>query len=190
MIRRFFIGFAVLLSFISASFTSEALAGGRSVYTDTDLKYCSLHSKAEEGEGEWANFICPGYAGIKVYISEADLRFSLGYGENGMNQKSFSQRLSPFNTVGKKMEWRLRHGRPIATILRYYTETGTGGRKGQILVVTKLDGSEACHMAYVDALANKGANEIAQSAADRLAAGFNCKTDSPVRVGDWGVSAF
>ncbi len=190
MIKRFWVGFTVLFSFVFFSFSSLAIADGRSVYTDTDLKKCSLHSQAEEGEGEWAVFTCRGYAGMKVYISEADLRFSLGYGHNGMNQKSFSQRLSPFNTVGKKMEWRLRHGRPIATILRYYTETGTGGRKGQILVVTKFDGSEACHMAYVDALANKGANEMAQSAADRLAAGFNCKTDSPIRVGEWGVSAF
>lgn len=183
--RRFLLSLVIFFGCSSAVW-----AEGSSVYTDTNLKACGLHSQAEEGEGEWAVFMCPGYKGMQVFISEADLRFSLGYGPNGMNQKSFSQRLSPFNTIGKKMEWRLRYGRPIATILRYYTETGSGGRKGQILVVTKLDGSEACHMAYVDALANKGANEMAQDAADRLAAGFNCKTDSPVRVGEWGVSAF
>ncbi|GAA6211210.1 hypothetical protein NBRC116602_09500 [Hyphomicrobiales bacterium 4NK60-0047b] len=190
MIRCFLIGLAVLFGLNVFIFTSMAFADGNSVYTDTDLKKCTLHSQAEEGEGEWATFICRGFAGQKVFVSEADLRFSLGYGHNGLNQKSFSQRLSPFNTVGKKMEWRLRHGRPIATILRYYTETGSGGRKGQILVVTKLEGSEACHMAYVDALANKGANEMAQNAADRLVDGFSCETDSPVHVGERGVSAF
>lgn len=177
----------VILLFIGAG---TAFADGNSVYTDTDLKACPLHSQAEEGDGEWAIFMCRGYAGRQVYVAEADLRFSLGYGQNGMKQKSFSQRLSPFNTVGKKMEWRLRHGRPIATILRYYTETGSGDKKGQILVVTKLEGSEACHMAYVDALANKGANEMAQNAADRLADGFSCAADSPVHVGERGVSAF
>ena len=169
---------------------STALADGNSVFTDTDVSKCKIHDQAEEGEGEWATFRGNGYGGWTVFISEADLRFSIGYGHNGLNQKSFSQRLSPFNTIGKKMEWRLRGGRPIATILRYYTQSGTGGRQGQILVVTKIEGSEACHMAYVDALANRGANEIAQNAADRLVDGFSCATDSPVHVGERGVSAF
>lgn len=167
-----------------------ALADWNSFYSDTDVSRCTLHEQAQEGDGEWATFRCGGYGGMNVYISEADLRFSLGYGQNGMNQKSFSQRLSPFNTIGKKMEWRLHDGQVVATILRYYTETGSDGDKGQILVVTKVNGNEACHMAYVDALANKGANEMARDAADRMAYSFNCQTDSPVHVGERGVSPF
>ncbi len=185
MIRYFWVFVAGLIGF-SLPLQARTI----SHYTDTDVSQCRVVDQAREGEGEWITFRCRGYGGMDVYISEADLRFSVGYGRSGQNQKSFSQRLAPFNTIGKKMEWRVEDGRVIATILRYYTETGSGGRKGQILVVTKVDGDRACHMAYVDALANHGANEMAQDAADRLAHSFSCETDSPIHVGERGVSPF
>ena len=162
----------------------------KSQNTNLDLNRCDLYQKAEEGDGEWATFKCRGYAGITVYVTEADLRFALGYGKGGLNQASMRQFLAPFNTVGKTLEWRLHNGRVVATILRYYTETGTGGRKGQILVVSKVSKGEACHVAYVDALANTNANELAQQAADNLAPNFNCKDQMPVHMGERGVSPF
>lgn len=169
---------------------NNAMAGEKSVYTDLDLNLCHLVAEAEEGEGEWATFSCKGYQGMVVYVTEADLRFSLGYGPSGREQKSVSQFLGPFNTVGKKLEWRLHGDKVVATILRYYTQTGSAGVKGQILVVSKVSGGEACHAAYVDALANKAANVLAHYAADYIAPDFQCGQDEPVHLGKRGVSPF
>jgi len=180
-----------VLSFICFVFFSAPLrAESRSVYTDVDVARCQVIEQAQEGDGEWAVFGCPGWNGMSVFITEADLRYSLGYGPNGRSQKSFSQFLSPFNTIGKKMEWRLTDGRLSATILRYFTQSGSGGKQGQILVVTKVAGRQACHVAYVDALANKGANQMAQFAADHIAPNFKCGSDRPIHIGKRGVSAF
>lgn len=175
-----------------AGFVSPAAAEMRSEYTDLNLDRCALIEKAEEGEGEWATFRCPGIKGLSVYVSEADLRISLGYGDRWRDQQSFTQRLAPFNSVGGKLEWRLSGNSIIATILRYRVETGSNGAKGQILVVSKLrgDGSEACHVAYVDALANPEANKLARFAADTIAPGFRCGTDTPSHIGNRGVSPF
>lgn len=175
--------YLVLIFIIFAGFCSPLRAETKSLYTDVNLDACRIIDQAKEGEGEWATFRCAGLNGMAVYITEADLRYSLGYGPNGRTQKSFSQFLSPFNTIGKKLEWRLTNGRITATILRYYTQTGSAGRKGQILVVTKLSGGRACHVAYVDALANKGANQMAQFAADHIAPNFKCGSDEAIHVG-------
>ena len=171
---------------------TPAAAEMRSEYTELNLNRCALVDKAEEGEGEWATFRCPGIKGMSVYVSEADLRISLGYGERGRDQQSFNQRLAPFNSIGGKLEWRLSGNTIIATILRYITETGSEGKKGQILVVSKLsgDGSEACHVAYVDALANPAANNLARFAADNIAPGFRCGSHTPTHIGKRGVSPF
>lgn len=185
MVRYFVLVFAVF----AASLT-PLQAETRSLYTDIYLENCQLVDEAKEGDGEWAIFNCAGLKGMSVFVSEADLRFSLGYGPNGRSQKSFSQFLSPFNSIGKKLEWRLTDGRLTATILRYYTDEGSGGRKGQILVVTRVAGGQACHVAFVDALANKEANQLAQFAADHIAPNFKCGSDKPVHVGKRGVSPF
>ncbi len=185
MYGRFVIGLVVFLQFCT-----PLLAEVKSVYSKIDLKICKLVDQAEEGDGEWAVFRCQGALGMAVYVTEADLRFSLGYGPEGRRQKSFSQFLSPFNTVGKTLEWRVRDGAVIATILRYFTETGSNGDKGQILVVSKVGEGQACHVAYVDALANRDANRLAQFAADNIAPNFNCERDTPLHVGKRGVSPF
>jgi hypothetical protein len=57
-----------------------------------------------------------------------------------------------------------------------------------VLVVTKIDGKEACHMAYIDARANPAANALARDTADSMAAGFDCGRDEPKVVGAKGVS--
>ena len=60
---------------------------------------------------------------MDVFVSEGDLRMSLGYGPcDGMKQRSFTERLSPFNTISKTLEWRLKDGQVVATILRYFTQ--------------------------------------------------------------------
>ena len=109
-------GLMVVSSVFMGSF--GAFAGQMSVYTDVDTSVCQLIAEAEEGDGEWATFRCKGVQGLSVFVTEADLRFALGYGPAWQQQKSNAQFLSPFNTIGKKLEWRLKDGRVAATILR------------------------------------------------------------------------
>ena len=49
--------------------------------------------------------------------------------------------------------------------------------EGQVLVVTKVAPDATCHIAYVDALANKNANELARQAADETAMEFDCANE-------------
>ena len=54
------------------------------------------------------------------------------------------------------------------------------------LVVTKLDGDEACHMGYVEGAASN-ANEAAQKLADDFATSFSCKTSKPIIIANSGT---
>ena len=74
---------------------------------------------------------------------------------------------------------------PYATIVRYFT--GEGARRGEVLVVMRVAGSEACHVAYVDALANPDAMVLAREAADARGRGAACPP-KPVILGATGRS--
>nr|WP_314256580.1 hypothetical protein [uncultured Devosia sp.] len=160
-----------------------AQAAFNSSYSDLDLDQC-LVLDADDFGATWA---CPGYKGYPLKVSESDLRFSLEYGFNPDANETGGQTLSPFNYLGPKMEWRLSNdlGRwmPIATIVRYHTaDPETGEDKGQVLVVTQLVEGNTCHIAYVDALANTDANELARAAADQ-SGDFDCGTDEVETIG-------
>jgi len=112
----------------------------------------------------------------------------VSYGLRSSEEQAATQTLPPFNHLGPKIEWRLGKAsgelKPFATILRYYVQREEGQADGQILVVTKIEPGTTCHVAYVDALANPDANEMARSAADGVAAGFDCANE-PEIVGDF-----
>lgn len=164
-----------------AALASPAYAGFNSAYTEIDLDAC-LVLEADDFGTSWS---CPGYKGYPLMVTEGDLRFSLVYGFGA--KASDGQTLPPFNHLGEKLEWRLSNdlGRwmPIATIVRYYTaDPETGEDKGQVLVVTQLVEGNSCHIAYIDALANKDANELARAAADK-AGDFDCVNDEVEIIG-------
>ena len=169
------------------------------VYTALALKRCKRLGTGKDG-GRWG---CSGPKGHEVQFAEGDLRQFLAYGAKAREQRSASQTLGPFNSIFKDdtdratIQWRgtVAAGRfvPFATIVRYYTDTGDDGsgkrQRSQVLVVTKLgaaDGSEACHVAYIDAVANKDANVLATRTADALARGFDCRKE-PVVAGAKGA---
>jgi hypothetical protein len=154
-----------------------------SSYTDVDLDECTVVSSDDFGS-TWA---CPGYKGIPVMIAEGDLRFFVSYGLRATEERAAEQTLPPFNHLGEKIEWRLSNAdggwKPFATILRYFVQREDGGEEdGQILVVTKVEPGATCHVAYIDALANQNANELAREAADDMASDFDC-ADEPEVVG-------
>lgn len=161
-------------------------AGPASVYSKINLDGCSVfrHDK-ESGSTSW---FCPAIPGQALWIAEGDLRFFVSFGKAAEVQVAAEQTLPPFNRIGDTLEWRLgADGEAYATILRWFTEFDDG-RVGQVLVVTKVGDAGACHVAYVDALANRNANELARQAADTLSAGFDCETQEPVVFGTPGWS--
>ena len=108
-------------------------------------------------------------------------------GPIGIDAADRWQTLPPFNHLGEKLEWRLSNdlGRwmPVATIVRYHTaHPETGEDKGQVLVVTQLAEGNSCHIAYIDALANPDANELAREAAD-ASGNFDCASDEVEIIG-------
>lgn len=160
--------------------SSPASAGEiSSVYTKLDLdKNCRLIASSDK-EGGWAEWSCKGHNGINVRVAEGDLRYFVSYGPNANNQVATHQTLGPFNTIHHTLEWRVENMGgawvPFATILRYFWDRGDGN-KGQTLVVTKLDGNEACQIAHIKADGNPKANIEARQAADILSRSFDCKS--------------
>jgi hypothetical protein len=157
-----------------------------SVYVDLDLDRCEIVRKHQETGSVVQR--CPGLAAFPIFVAEDDLRFFVGYGPNGQKQKAFSQTLPPFNTIHTKIEFRVKRSgkQPFASILRYFTESGEGRPKGQMLVVSKIEGREACHMAYVDAQKAANPNEMARQIADSMAQTFRCGRDEAKEIADRG----
>ena len=124
-----------------------------------------------------ATWACDGLDGYPVVISEGDLRMTVSYGANAMDEVAMSQGFGAFNRLGAKMEWLTPAddpGHPVATILRWYLQKGEGPGESQILVVTQLTPGAVCQVAWVDATANRNANELARDAATELAGDFDC----------------
>lgn len=168
-----------------ALFTTPASAGQvSSSYTDLDLDQCTVITSDDFGS-TWA---CPGLKGMPVMVGEGDLRFFVSYGLTSTTEKAAEQTLPPFNHLGSKIEWRVSNdeGRwlPFAAILRYFTAKPDGSEgEGQVLVVTKVAQGATCHVAYIDALANPDANELARQVADERARDFDCDKDEAETVG-------
>lgn len=184
---------SALVGVVLVSTAAAAPPAATSRYVKFDLKKCPVIERQEEGAVTvWH---CKDAGGFEFFVAEDDLRFSIGYGPGGRDQRSFHQSLAPFNTINDTLELRQRAGAnaPHASILRYYTEgaidneTGRLRERGEILVVTKIDGAKACHLAYVDAVANPDANRLAQEAADS-GDGFDCEKDEAAKVGKTGKS--
>lgn len=173
---------------LAALLVSGAPAGAQqydSAYSDLNLDECSV-TKSDDFGTTWS---CPGYKGIPVMVAEGDLRFFVSYGLKSTAEKAAEQTLPPFNYLGSKIEWRVSNAeggfKPFATILRYYIDKLEQGEKaGQVLVITRLGEGATCHVAYIDALANENANELARQTADEKAAAFDCG-DEPEIVGEF-----
>jgi hypothetical protein len=162
---------------------SPATAGYDSAYTDFDLKTCrEIAPGAAEGEGDFSpTYECDGFQNWSVSFIEDDLRSLVAFGKDSEKHCAFHQTFSGFNSVGNKIEWRLKDQKPIATIFRwsvsYDPEDST--KQKSWLVVTKLADNNSCHMGYVEGAYPK-ANEKARWLADTAAEVFDCKVGQPI----------
>jgi hypothetical protein len=163
----------------------------KSVYTTIDLKACKKVKRHRDG-GAWR---CEGLSGLPVYFAEGDLRQFVSVGDDAERRRAATQTLGAFNSIFAKgstratIEWRFdRRGErklPYATIIRFHTSRD--GQRGDVLVVSKVSATEACHVAYIDALANKDAIALARQIADKDTKGFDCGNE-PRTAGITGKS--
>lgn len=165
---------------------APALAGFDSAYTQLnfdDKDICTNVSPAPvPGEpDDGAAFECTGFGDYVVTFSEGDLRSSVAFGTQSGDHCSARQSFGGFNSVGKTIEWRLKDGKAIATILRWSVsyDPEDSNKQRSWLVVTKLEENDSCHMGYVEG-AFPQANAKARWLADTAAQSFSCKTDKPV----------
>ena len=169
------------LALLAASATIAQAETVTSVYTDLNLTKCKTLSEYTEDVGG-IEVLCKGIKGYDVTYVEGDLRGAVSFGKNGKKQCASMQTFGAFNSVGKKIEWRMVKGKPIATILRWFTDNGEVGGKQNWLVVTKLNGKDSCRTAIIDTKM-PNANAVAQQKADSSAS-FNCEKDTAEAVGN------
>jgi hypothetical protein len=180
-----------LVLVVATLFCGTALAGNDSAYTDFTPEKCKqIEPGAAAGEGEFSpTYECKGYKGLSVTFVEDDLRSVVAYGRDGRNHCAMHQTFSGFNSVGNKVEWRLKDGKAIATILRWKVsfDPEDSTKTKDWLVVTKVDDRQSCHVGYVEGSYPK-ANEKARWLADTSAEAFDCAVGKTIFFASPGTS--
>ncbi|OKO77875.1 hypothetical protein [Bradyrhizobium sp. AS23.2] len=183
----------VVLLMLSGLESAAAQSMG-STYTSTAPKDCRLVGKPSELDGSTTR-VCPGKDGLMVLIAEDDLREVVSVGRSrkaAAEEPAAKVWFAPFNSSENTVEWRAAGTKPFAIIQRWHVADGTDpdkqGRPNTkaMLVVTRLPPGPVCHVAYVDAIANPNANELARKAADDFARGFTCGKDEVKVIGTRG----
>lgn len=180
----------VLTLLLLAFLATPAAAANTSAYTDLILDKCrqlTPETSGDEGEGS-GTFRCKGHGNIPVFFAEGDLRSFVSFGEDGESQCAFRQTFSGFNSVGNKIEWRLKNGRPVAAILRWTVsyDPEDSAKTKTWLVVTSLARGNTCHVGYVEG-AYPNANAEARKLADTYAGEFNCVMSKPIYIANAGT---
>ena len=192
MIRIATARLAVLLTCIGLDCAAAQSVG--STYTSTAPKACRQVGKPSDLDGSTTR-VCPGKNGLIVLIAEDDLRETVSAGRNrreAAEQPAAKTWFGPFNASETTIEWRGAGARPFAMIQRWHiADNADPDRQGRpttkaMLVVTRLPPGPVCHVAYVDAIANPNANELARKAADDFARGFTCGKDAVKIIGTSG----
>lgn len=173
---------------------SSASAGFESAYTQLDFKNtkeCTNVTPAPvEGEpNDGVAYECQGFGDYVVIFAEGDLRSFVTFGRDSGDHCSRSQTFGGFNSIGNTIEWRLKDGKPIATILRWSVsyDPEDSSKQKSWLVVTKLEPDNSCHMGYVEGAYPK-ANEVAQKLADDFAGTFSCRGSRPIFIAKTGTA--
>src|SRR6267378_469744 len=92
-----------------------------STYTSTAPKDCRVTS-AGNGIDDSTIRVCPGMAGLKILVSEDDLRETVSVGRNSAaasREPAAQAWFGPFNSTTTTVEWRALDGKPFAIIQRW-----------------------------------------------------------------------
>ncbi len=186
------IGLAVLMT--CAGLNSAAAQSVGSTYTSTAAKDCRQVGKPSALDGSTTR-VCKGKDGLVVLIAEDDLREIVSVGRNrraAAEEPAAKIWFAPFNSSETTIEWRAVATKPFAIIQRWHiADNADPDKQGRpntkaMLVVTRLPPGPVCHVAYVDAVANPTANELARKAADDFARSFSCGKDEVKIIGTRG----
>jgi hypothetical protein len=186
---------SLLLALALCAFgTHGAAAQSTSQYTSAKQKDCRTAEKNKpKEEMPWVVQSCKGMGGLIVRIFDVDERQTVSFGKTvaaAAKEPAAEQGFGPFNHVHDTIEWRIRDGKPFATIQRWFIADNEkpkpDGRPTDVPVLVVMRLSPACHVAYIDASANADANALAQQSADERAAGFTCGKDEVAIVGKPG----
>lgn len=175
----------------SALYVAFALTGAASAQpimpneTSLDLNLDCTVIQSDDFGSTWA---CPGLKGMPVMVAERDRRMLVSYGLESTTEIAATQTLKPYNRLDSKIEWLVSnaegHWKPFATVLKFFTRKDEASEtEGEVLVVTKVQPGATCQIAYVDALANSDADELARKVAEEKANDFDCETGKPEYVG-------
>ena len=165
--------FVALITFIFVSGAADA--ANTSVYTTFDLDKCSRLDQGNADEGDSGSWLCKGYGNLKIYFAEGDLRSLVAFGKSPKNHCATAQTFGGFNSANTTIEWRLKNGKPIATIQRWTVsvDPADSAKTKTFLVITKLEPNNSCHMGVVEG-AFPNANTKAREVADQKSAAFTC----------------
>lgn len=164
------IGAAVLLA------SPAAAQRATSAYSPLDPDRCQVLERIVEGES--VRWRCPGRYGIDLFLNVGDGRYDLDAGVDNREWES----ITPFNTPGTTVEWRLHGGRAVAIIYRLIP--GQQMEAAPVLVVETIGahGRPGCTVARVNAQ-RADANARARAEADLRAGRFRCGRDRIAEIG-------
>jgi hypothetical protein len=159
-----------------------------SSYSQLDAKTCRTVDRTHVGRHVYGTTqLCRGRDGYFVLVNDEDDRQTVSFGRTAVQaqaEPAARQRFPAFTEIGPTIEWRRDGGSPFAAIQRWLIRSE--GLSASLLVVTRLPPGRVCHVAYVDARANRDANVLARRAADELAHSFECQREAPVIYGEMG----
>jgi hypothetical protein len=163
--------FILLASLGAAPAAAERTARATSAYTDLDLARCTILAEVEEGASVARR--CPGYGGVPLFVLSGDERWDL---DAGIDNEEWESPVE-FSSPPRRIEWRLRGGRPFAFIYRLALSQD-GAPITSVLMVETVGrpGTPGCPVAEIDARM-PDANALARRHADTRAARFRCKVD-------------
>ncbi len=160
-----------LIGGVSLFASTVLFAQMQSAYTKSDHKSCKVIQSHHYGYSSVS--ACPGYAGIKVEISEGDIRQDMTLIRKGKRYDlHFMDKISrSFSFFGETIEWRFakeKPNEPIAMISRYVAaDKYVDGLQKDVsyLVVTKITDREMCIVGKV--YPGKNQNVEAREMADK-----------------------
>jgi len=189
-VRQHFRGFGLAAATLLGMLGSAQAQFIQTEETPIDLDLCTVVQSDDFGS-TWA---CPGHKGIPVMIAERDEHFMVSFGLTSTTEPAAKQTLPPVNHPGGKIEWRVSNAsgayKPVAAIVPFLTEPPKPAEgkepepEGRILVVVKIEPGKTCQIAWIDAVANSDATELARKTADEKAADFDCSRP-PEIVGEF-----
>jgi len=161
---------ALLIGLVVLSLSTAAAAQKfTSIYTSTDTRSCRT-LESDTSEAGWYRGRCRGVGGYTLELTEGDLRQSLDL--ITPSKKKFELDLTSFfpsfSALGRKVEWRLKKGVPVALIVRYFVADPEGTKKDTpYLIVASVGRRSSCVIDIIDP--GTGQNEKARRSADAAA---------------------